>query len=154
MYVAMAPNNINVAYLGGSCDAGTPLVLKTTNAGASWTHVFNTAGNQNIATGWSGAGGDRGWGYGECLFGIGVCPTNANKVVVSDMGFVHVSGDGGASWRQAYVSAADQHPAGATTPVANTTTASASKTRAAGRCSGPTARICSPRYRHSRRAQH
>jgi hypothetical protein len=116
MYVAMAANNVNVAYLGGSCDAGSPLVLKTANAGASWTQSFNAENNQNIATGWSGAGGDRGWGYGECLFGIAVCPSNANKLVVSDMGFVHVSADGGASWQQAYVSAADQHPAGASTP--------------------------------------
>jgi hypothetical protein len=116
MFVTMAANNIDVAYLGGSCDAGTPLVLKTSNAGASWTSLFNAENNQNIATGWSGAGGDRGWGYGECLFGIAVCPANANKLVVSDMGFVHVSADGGTSWRQAYVSAADQHPAGASTP--------------------------------------
>jgi hypothetical protein len=116
MYIVMAANNINVAYLGGSCEAGTPLVLKTVNAGASWTSVFNAENNQNIITGWSGAGGDRGWGYGECLFGIAVCPTNANKLVISDMGFVHVSADGGASWRQAYAAAEDQHPAGASTP--------------------------------------
>jgi hypothetical protein len=116
MYVAMAANNINVAYLGGGSDAGSPLVMKTTNDGSTWTHVFNTANNQNIATGWSGNGGDRGWGYGECLFGLDVCPTNANKVVISDMGFAHVSGDGGATWQQAYVSTADQHPAGASTP--------------------------------------
>lgn len=116
MYVAMASNNISTAYLGGSCDAGTPLVLKTADGGANWTHVFNASDNQNIATGWSGSGGDRSWGYGECLFGIGVCPSNANKIVISDMGFVHVSADGGTSWRQAYVSAADQHPAGANTP--------------------------------------
>jgi photosystem II stability/assembly factor-like uncharacterized protein len=114
MYVAMASNNVNVAYLGGS--TGEPLVLKTADGGTSWSHVFNTANNQNIATGWSGAGGDRGWGYGECVFGLGVAPFNADKVVISDMGFVHTTSDGGTTWQQAYLSAADQHPAGSTTP--------------------------------------
>jgi hypothetical protein len=115
MYVAMAWNNVSVAYLGGS--TGDPLVLKTSDGGASWSHMFNTSGNQNIVTGWNGAGGDRGWGYGECLFGIAVAPFNANRVVVSDMGFVHTTSDGGVTWQQSYVSAADQHPAGTIIPV-------------------------------------
>ena len=114
MYVATASNDVNIAYLGGS--TGDPLVLKTSNGGASWSHVFNTANNQNIVTGWSGAGGDRGWGYGECVFGIAAASFNTDKVIISDMGFVHTTSDGGVTWRQAYVSAADQHPAGSPTP--------------------------------------
>lgn len=116
MFIAMASNNINVAYCGGSNSSGNPLVLKTTNGGTNWQHVFNTTNNQNIITGWSGTGGDRDWGYGECLFGIAVAPTNVNKVIISDMGFVHTTSDGGISWKQAYVSTADQHAAGAVTP--------------------------------------
>jgi hypothetical protein len=116
MFVAMAGNDISTAYLAGSNSSGEPNVLKTTNAGASWSHVFNAASNLNIATGWSGQGGDRGWGYGECAFGLAVAPTNANKVLISDFGFVHKTSDAGVSWQQAYVPAADQHPAGSATP--------------------------------------
>ncbi|MEP6951987.1 MAG: hypothetical protein ABI863_22045, partial [Ginsengibacter sp.] len=82
MYVGMAKNDINTVYLGGS-DAGSGgnCVVKTINAGSNWNKVFITANNQNIRTGWSGQGGDRGWGYGETCFGITVAPNNANKVL-------------------------------------------------------------------------
>jgi photosystem II stability/assembly factor-like uncharacterized protein len=116
MYLAMPRNNTNIAYLAGSSDAGEPNVLKTTDAGANWKRVFITQNNQNIATGWSGAGGDHGWGYGECIYGISVAAQNPDKAVISDMGFVHKTSDGGATWQQSYVSRADQHAAGAATP--------------------------------------
>lgn len=117
MYVGMARNNIDIAYMGGH-DQGTGgnLVMKTTNAGAAWNKVFLTTTNLNIRTGWSGHGGDRGWGYGESCFGITVAPNNANKVLFSDFGFVHRTNDGGATWQQAYVNSADEHPAGSATP--------------------------------------
>jgi len=117
MFIAMARNDINTVYAGGGKDsaAGTaPGIMKTTNAGLTWTNVFLAAGNQNIVTGWSGEGGDRGWGYGEVVFGLAVAPSNSAAVVFTDMGFVHNSTNGGAAWRQAYTSAADQHPAGTT----------------------------------------
>ncbi len=117
MYVAMARNDINTVYLGGSDGTtGGNCVLKTANAGTGWSKVFLTANNQNIRTGWSGQGGDRGWGYGETCFGITVAPNNANKVLFGDFGFVHKTSDGGANWQQAYVNTADDHPAGAATP--------------------------------------
>jgi photosystem II stability/assembly factor-like uncharacterized protein len=117
MYVSMATNDINTVYLGGSDDAtGGNLVFKTSNAGSSWTKVFKTSNNQNIKTGWSGQGGDRSWGYGETCFGISVAPNNANKVLFGDFGFVHKTSDGGTTWQQAYVNAADEHPANAPTP--------------------------------------
>lgn len=117
MYVSMAKNDINTVYLGGSDDVtGGNLVMKTTNAGTSWSKVFVTANNQNIRTGWSGQGGDRSWGYGESCFGISVAPNNVNKVLFGDFGFVHKTSDGGATWQQAYVNAADEHVANAPTP--------------------------------------
>ncbi len=117
MFVGAATNDINTIYLGGSDGTtGGNLVMKTTNAGTSWSKVFLTSSNQNIRTGWSGQGGDRGWGYGESCFGITVAPNNSNKVLFSDFGFVHKTIDGGVNWSQAYVSAGDEHPAGSPTP--------------------------------------
>ncbi len=117
MYVGMAQNDINTVYLGGSdATTGGNSVIKTTDAGASWNKVFKTANNQNIRTGWSGQGGDRGWGFGETCFGITVAPNNANKVLFGDFGFVHKTSDGGNSWEQAYVNTADEHAAGSATP--------------------------------------
>ncbi|MBP7810137.1 MAG: T9SS type A sorting domain-containing protein [Bacteroidia bacterium] len=116
MFVGMATNDINTVYLAGSNNAAEPIVLKTTNAGTSWANTFQTASNANIITGWSGQGGDRGWSYGECAFGLAVAPNNANSVIFGDFGFVHKTSNGGTGWTQAYVNAADQHPAGANTP--------------------------------------
>ncbi|MEO6994378.1 MAG: hypothetical protein ABI273_12160, partial [Lacunisphaera sp.] len=112
--VAMARNDLNTVYAAGGGSAGVPEIFKTTNAGASWTNTFHPANNQNIITGWSGTGGDRSWGYGEVVFGLAVAPTNAAKAVITDYGFVHRTTDGGATWQQAYVSTADQHPANTT----------------------------------------
>ncbi len=136
MFVDMAENDINTVYLAGSNSSSEPIILKTTNAGASWAHTFLTGNNQNIATGWSGDGGDRGWSYGESPFGFDVAANNANAVIFGDFGFVHKTSNGGQSWQQAYVAAADQNPAGQATPPKNPTTASAWKTPPAGRSTG------------------
>ena len=112
--VAMARNDLNTVYAAGGGSAGVPEIFKTTNAGASWSNTFHTANNQNIITGWSGTGGDRGWGYGEVVFGLAVAPNNSAKAIITDYGFVHRTSDGGTTWQQAYVSTADQHPANTT----------------------------------------
>ena len=116
MLLAMADNDISTAYLAGSDAEGFPSVLKTTNGGNSWQHVFLTGNNQNIITGWSGDGGDHHWWYPEIILGIDVARFNPDVVVVTDLGTVHKTGDGGNLWQQAYVSVADQHPAGGPTP--------------------------------------
>jgi hypothetical protein len=116
MFVAMAQNDINTAYLGGSNSSSEPIVLKTSNAGTNWANTFLATNNQNIITGWSGDGGDKGWSWGECPFGISVCPTNANYIIFGDYGFCHKTSDGGTTWQQAYTDDAFQHPANALTP--------------------------------------
>jgi hypothetical protein len=108
-FVSTAHNNINTVYTGGSNSTGFPSVFKSTNAGSSWQQTFLTTTNQNIITGWSGSGGDRGWGYGECAMGFTVAPNDANKIAISDFGFVHVSTNGGSNWKQAYVTQATQN---------------------------------------------
>lgn len=117
MYAAMAWNDTDNIYLGGNdATEGAPLVFKSTDGGGSWSKVFNTSGNANIVTGWEGSGGDKGWGWSETVFGISVAPYNSNKVMFGNYSNVHLSSDGGANWRQAYVDQADEHPAGASTP--------------------------------------
>lgn len=116
MFIRMAENDINTIYMAGSNSNGVPTVYKTSNAGSNWTNVFITSNNQNIFTGWSGQGGDRGWGYGECAFGFEVAKTNSSILLFGDFGFVHRSTNGGTSWNQCYVDAADQHPANSNTP--------------------------------------
>ncbi len=117
MYTGMAGNDVNTMYLAGNDNIlGAPLIFKSTDAGANWTKVFQGTNNQNIKTGWSGYQGDKNWSWGESAFGIAVAPNNSNKILFGDYGFVHVSSDGGANWKQAYVNNADQHPAGSATP--------------------------------------
>jgi photosystem II stability/assembly factor-like uncharacterized protein len=116
IYISNAQGDINTAYFGGGSNpSGAPTVYKTTNGGSNWQSVFQTANNQNIATGWQGAGGDRGWSYGEVALGFEVAPNDANKVIITDYGFAHDSTDGGQTWQQLYVNPADQNPAGAPT---------------------------------------
>jgi hypothetical protein len=117
MFVAMAENDTATVYLAGSTPLAEPNLMKTSTGGASWFHVFLTSMNQNIATGWSGQDGDRGWSYPEYPFGISVARNNANKVIFSGYSGVHKTSDGAANWQQAYLSSTDQHPAGALTPV-------------------------------------
>ncbi len=117
MFVGMANNDISTVYLAGSNSNSEPDIIKTTNAGTGWSHVFTTVSNGNIITGWSGQGGDRNWTYGECPFGIAVAPNNANSVIFGDFGFVHKTNNGGTGWTQAYVNSTGQHAAGANTPI-------------------------------------
>ncbi|MES2629230.1 MAG: hypothetical protein V4616_09720 [Bacteroidota bacterium] len=115
MFVRMAETNTDTIYLAGSRNS-EPGVLRSVTGGGNWTSVFNSAGNQNIATGWSGSGGDRGWSYGECAFGFTVAKNDPNKLIITDFGFVHVSANAGADWNQAYVQRSDEHPTGSATP--------------------------------------
>jgi photosystem II stability/assembly factor-like uncharacterized protein len=116
-HVACARGEADTVYVAGQAqEAELPLIYKSTNAGQSWTNVFLYDGNQNIATGWSGHLGDRQWTYGGGATGFAVASNDPNKVAYTDYGFVHLTTDGGANWRQAYVNPADQNPAGAATP--------------------------------------
>jgi len=115
--IGMARNNIDVVYAAGGFDnQDFPSLYKSTNAGAAWSSVLNTTANANIITGWEGTGGDRTFGYGGGIVGLGVAPNDANRAAFSDYGFVHTTANGGTTWRQAYVNQADENPAGSNTP--------------------------------------
>lgn len=115
-FVSMAVNNTNVAYLAGGSSNGVPIVLKTTNGGNNWVSVLKTNMNENIFTGWQGHRGDREWSYDEYALGFAVCPTDPRRLIITGLGFPHVSTDGGANWFQAYVWTKDENDANAITP--------------------------------------
>jgi photosystem II stability/assembly factor-like uncharacterized protein len=116
MFVSMASNSINDCYLGGESGTGDPIVLKTSNGGASWSYVFKTAGNQNIKTGYCGQNGDLGWSWPQYVFGLNVSLADSNDIVETDEGFIHASTDGGNTWSALYVPPANLNPLNANTP--------------------------------------
>lgn len=114
-FVGMARNNVEVVWVGGG-EMHVPLICKTTDGGASWRTVFLAHGNRNIEPGWSGSGGNRDWSYGEFVLGMAVHPRHADRVAFTDCGFIHLTTDGGASWRQAYTTPVAKQRAGARIP--------------------------------------
>lgn len=116
MYVDMAENDINTAYLAGSSSSNNPNIMKTTNAGGNWTRMFNTNNNLNITTGWCGYQGDKNWNWAVCTLGFDVAANNKDEVIFGDFGFCHKTNDGGLTWTQAYTVAVNQHPANSPTP--------------------------------------
>jgi hypothetical protein len=119
-FVAMCRTNISIAYVAGSDNAGQPVVLKTVNGGGSWSQVMHCTGNANVVTGWTGddSGGWnwKKWSWGECAMGFTVCATDPNRAVISDFGFMHVTTDGGVTWRQGYDWQGCENAAGTLTP--------------------------------------
>ncbi|MEI8133965.1 MAG: T9SS type A sorting domain-containing protein [bacterium] len=115
-FVGMATNNTSTAYVAGGSVNSAPTIYKTTDGGANWVSVFNTTNNQNITTGWSGTSGDRAWSYGEYALGFAVSPSDPNYAIITDLGYAHLTSNGGSDWHAAYVPIADQNPAGHATP--------------------------------------
>jgi hypothetical protein len=118
VFVAMAQNDISTAYIAGqqNDDYGYPALYKTSNGGTSWQLSWLVTNNQNVFTGWEGNHGDSDWGYGGGALGLAVAPNNSSIVAETDLGFVHLSTNGGAFYQQAYVNPADQNPTNAPTP--------------------------------------
>ena len=117
-FVGMARGNRSIAYLAGASSSGeAPLVLKTTDGGATWAEVFHAAGNQNVRTGWQGDDTGpwnwRKWSFGERALGFAVSASDPARAVVTDFGFLHLTEDGGATWRACATDEADLNPLGA-----------------------------------------
>lgn len=115
-HIACALNDIDIAWVAGQDPNENPIIYRTTNAGDNWASVLTINNNQNAATGWAGWQGDRGWTYGAGATGFTVAPNDSARAAYTDYGFCHLTTDGGASWRQAYLDPADQNSPGAPTP--------------------------------------
>jgi len=101
-FVKKAINDADVVYVAGGSEAGRPTVYKSTDGGENWKDVFQTVGNKNILTAWSGDNGDKGWGFGEFAEGFGVCVLDNTQLLMTDMGFAYLSQNGGESWTACY----------------------------------------------------
>ncbi|MBY0527581.1 MAG: hypothetical protein K2R98_29560 [Gemmataceae bacterium] len=117
-FACMAANDADTIYLGGGqgYPKSGPSVLKTSDGGETWTNVFETDGNKNIATGWAGEGGDFRWSWPEYVLGLDVSPVDRNRVVITDLGCIHLTTDGGKTWRQIYNTPAGERTPGRPTP--------------------------------------
>jgi hypothetical protein len=115
--LGQASTTIDTLYAaGGIYQTDWPEIYRSVDGGSTWTEMLGATGNVNVATGWAGSGGDHDWSYGGSACGFGVASGNGHEIAYTDYGFVHVSDDGGLTWRQAYVDPRDQNPAGASTP--------------------------------------
>jgi hypothetical protein len=122
-FVGMARGNISVAYAAGTTvNAAYPAVYRSTDGGSSWLPILQVTRNGNVATGWRGDSSDpdpnawQKWWWGEYIIGFNVCPSDPQRVIISDYGFVHLTTNGGVSWSQVYVDPRNQNPANTLVP--------------------------------------
>ena len=116
-FVSLASNDINTVYVAGASGyPNAPMVYKSVNGGQDWINVFKTQNNENIQTGWMGHQGDLNWGWAENAMGFSVCPSDANKAIITDFGFAHLTENGGQTWRALYTNVADLNAANTSTP--------------------------------------
>ncbi len=115
--VGAAQNDVDTVYLGGgNTDNDMPDVYRSRDAGGSWISTFGVYENTNIASGWCGHRGDIDYWWSGAPLTFDVSLTDPNVLIMGDYGFVHVSADGGDTWRQAYVNERDQNAPGEITP--------------------------------------
>lgn len=112
VFVGMAENDISTIYLAGGSAGGSPIIIKSMDAGTSWSHVFKTTNNQNIATGWAGSNNDKGWSFPEAPFGFTVCKSNSSIVMFTDYSGAHITYNAGINWKQQYVDTSTENAAG------------------------------------------
>lgn len=95
----MASNQTRIAYAAQSGASHCRQVWNTTDGGATWKECFRMGGNNgNVEMSWVQT--DLGWGYYIVPNGMGVCPTDANEVLVSTQGDFYVSRDAAKTWQQ------------------------------------------------------
>ncbi len=116
-FASTSRENIDIVYVaGGDVSTAFPAVFKSTDSGSTWSEIFKTNNNENIYTGWSGYHGDYDWWWGEYALGFAVSRANPDVAILTDLGYVHSTTDGGATWKQNYVNPADQNPINQPTP--------------------------------------
>lgn len=113
---AMAINDPSRIYLAGTNASSEPMIMRSTNGGSTFQSMFKTANNQNITTGWIGEGSSWDWNYANTPLTLAIAQKNSQAIAFGDYATLHVSGDGGDSWRQAYTGFPKQQSPGTQVP--------------------------------------
>jgi len=117
--IATCTSDPDVIYLG-CYEAPAMEVYKSIDAGNSWMQILDCENfnlNQNVNTGWLGAGANTyNWWWSGPVIGLDVANGNSDVVVITDYMSSHHTRDGGASWNALYVAPSELNPMGSNTP--------------------------------------
>ena len=113
---AMAINDPSRIYLAGTNASSEPMIMRSINGGSTFQSIFKTANNQNITTGWIGEGSSWDWNYANTPLTLSVAQKNSQAIGFGDYATLHVSSDGGESWKQAYTAYTKQQQPGTQIP--------------------------------------
>ena len=86
----MAINDPSRIYLAGTNTASQPMIVRTTNGGLTFQSMFKTENNQNITTGWIGAGSAWDWSYAGTPLTLAVAQKNAQYIGFGDYTSLHL----------------------------------------------------------------
>ena len=115
-WVDLAKNNTQIVWAEGTDPDGYTLTYKSVNGGQSWTSIYQTDGNQNISTGWTGADGAYWLQQNSVALGFDVSDNDPNYAIRT-RGTVEVTNDGGNTWRSVYVLQSYLNPIGQPTSI-------------------------------------
>jgi len=119
-HLSMAMNDPSRLYLAGTNTVNEPVILRSINGGNSFTSVFKTTDNMNIASGWIGSGSAWDWTYAGTPMTFSLSSKNSQILAFGDYASLHISTNGGDSWKQAYLRTADEHPQNTQIPSTST----------------------------------
>ncbi len=119
-HLSMAMNDPSRIYLAGSNNANEPVIMRSINGGNTFTSTFKTENNANIATGWIGSGSTWDWTYAGTAMTFSLSSKNPQILAMGDYASLHISTNGGDSWKQAYLRTADENPQNTSTSQSST----------------------------------
>lgn len=120
VFAGMALNDIHTAWLAvrraNTTFPDVESIYRKPNAAAAWQRVFFILpNNPNLVTGWIGTGGTAPLNFSSPR-GFAVAPYDASRACLVDSATSQLTTNGGATWSQLYVNAADQNPTNTTPP--------------------------------------
>ena len=119
-HLGMSINDPSRLYLAGSNEMNEPMILRSINGGNAFTSVFKTGNNANIASGWIGSGSAWDWSYAGTAMTFSVSSKNPQILAMGDYASLHISTNGGDSWKQAYLRTEDENPQNTVIPQSST----------------------------------
>ncbi len=109
-HLSMAMNDPTRLYLAGTSASNEPMIIRSSNGGNTFASIFNSVNNANISTGWIGSGSNWDWTYAGTPMTFSISSKNAQILAMGDYASLHISTNGGDSWKQAYLKSEDENP--------------------------------------------